>query len=444
MKFTRIFSAILIFLTLLFSCTRENTRRIENYKSITKNSEKILIAILEVNTPGFFLKNGLPTGYHFELLRDYAIKRGFKLKIVPFESIETSVALVKSGKVDILAIENNSIKNSELQKTIPHWRVHLSLISAFKELPSRKSTIYIPDNLLSKEELSIIEQNYDGIHLVDPMNIGLVVEAMFNQKNTFAIVQSALADGICIKYPNVNIQDVMESTSNSWYVAKKCRYLFDLNAWIADKRNSKSHSIYYSSFYQNRKVNRTLTNGINMQGDIILSPYDDLVKKYSKKIGWDWLLVSALIYQESKFNAHVESEKGAKGLMQVMPATANLFGFEASHSIASNVYIGTRLLSRLTTAFSKYPIPIEERNKFVLAAYNGGIGNIIDAMKLTSKYGYNPYSWDVVSQFLRFKNQPKYYKDKVSRFGIFNNNETTRFVVEILDRYQFYKALTLS
>lgn len=405
---------------------------------------KCFTAILEVNTPGFFLKKGLPTGYHFEMLRDYAAKNGMFLKVIPFTSIDDAAQLLSSGKADILAIENASLSSPLLQKTVPHWRVRYAAISVGNAKIDVSDKVFVPKNALDEDELRMIKQTYKNVVLFDALNIGLLVDHLFKDKNSFAIVQSSVAEAIHIKHSDVSVTPLQSFSNSSWYVAKECRFLDDLNGWIAARRNSPEHSLFYSSFYQNSMVSLALSEGVSMSGEPVLSNYDHEVKRFSKHIGWDWLLVSALIYQESKFKPHVQSEKGAKGLMQVMPATANFLGFEAHHSPKTNIYIGTKLLAKLTHAFARYPISIQERNKFVLAAYNGGMTHVVRAMGLAAKFGHNPYVWDDVSLFIRVRKPARVLRSKKKEYGLRNSNETTRFVVEVLDRYSIYKALTLN
>ena len=57
--------------------------------------------------------------------------------------------------------------------------------------------------------------------------------------------------------------------------------------------------------------------------------YDDLVKKYAQEIGWDWRMLASLAYTESNFDTTAVSWAGAKGLMQLMPATARAMGVTA-------------------------------------------------------------------------------------------------------------------
>lgn len=439
MKGTRLIVSMVIFFVLLFSCSRYDVRD-TRIKGLNFKESKYLTAILEVNTPGYFLKGGQPTGYHYEMLKAYARKRGLYLKIVPFTSRESAVHLLKSGKADIIAVENSSISDeSGLRKTVPHWKLHYSILSFSSVNLSNSDAIYIPSSLLTKEEVSSLKNKYRNVVTFNSLNTGLLVDHLQMKSRSCAIVQSSVAEAISLKHPEVKIQKMDDLGANSWYVSSKNSFLLDLNSWLADTRNSIAHSSYYSSFYQNYKVNRALAGGVNLAGDFFLSEYDEIVKNFSTKIGWDWLLISSLIYQESQFKPSVVSSRGAKGLMQVMPETANQFGYQSVHSSSTNVYIGTRLIARLAKIFSKYPIGIEEQKKFVLAAYNGGIGRVLDAMRTTAKYGRDPYNWDDVSIFFLRKNPSLVNPNKVR-----NENETTRFVKEVLERYYNYKALSLS
>lgn len=63
-----------------------------------------------------------------------------------------------------------------------------------------------------------------------------------------------------------------------------------------------------------------------------ISHYDNLFKKYAQEIGWDWRLLASLAYTESNFDTTAVSWAGAKGLMQLMPATARAMGFHRAKS----------------------------------------------------------------------------------------------------------------
>ena len=81
-----------------------------------------------------------------------------------------------------------------------------------------------------------------------------------------------------------------------------------------------------------------------------------------------------------------------------------------------------------------------ERMKFVLAAYNAGIGHVLDAMALAEKYGKNKYVWrDNVENFILLKSNEEYFTDPVCKNGYFRGIETYNFVRDITSRFEQYK-----
>jgi membrane-bound lytic murein transglycosylase B len=94
------------------------------------------------------------------------------------------------------------------------------------------------------------------------------------------------------------------------------------------------------------------------------------IRDASRKFGVDAALVRAVIHVESAFDPKAVSSKGARGLMQLMPATAQRFGVTDVENPEQNVHAGTRYLRLLLDLF-------EGDLRLALAAYNAGEGAVI-------------------------------------------------------------------
>jgi hypothetical protein len=97
---------------------------------------------------------------------------------------------------------------------------------------------------------------------------------------------------------------------------------------------------------------------------------DNLIKFYGGKYGVDPYLVYCVMHQESRFGATATSNKGAMGLMQLMPGTAARYGVTNSYDVAQNIMGGTRYLKDLLGMFGG-------RVDLVLAGYNAGEGAVM-------------------------------------------------------------------
>ena len=105
--------------------------------------------------------------------------------------------------------------------------------------------------------------------------------------------------------------------------------------------------------------------------------YSEYVRVHARQHQLDPAFLAAVIYQESKFDAHAKSSSGAMGLMQLTPSTArgiairtggNAFRTEDLYDPDINIRYGSWYLDHL---FQKYG-----SERLVLAAYNAGQGNV--------------------------------------------------------------------
>lgn len=107
--------------------------------------------------------------------------------------------------------------------------------------------------------------------------------------------------------------------------------------------------------------------------------HEPVIRQYSDLYGVDKTLIKAIIMVESCFDRYAVSRVGAKGLMQLMPATADLMGVYNVFNAKDNIKGGTRYFRQMLELF-EYDVEL------ALAAYNAG-------PKAVQKYkGIPPYS----------------------------------------------------
>ena len=134
----------------------------------------------------------------------------------------------------------------------------------------------------------------------------------------------------------------------------------------------KTNSTTKSEVKKGEDVKPTSSNNNQFQAKISNkdnNTYNDLIVKYAKQYNVDANLIKAMIKQESRFNPKATSSCGAKGLMQLMPATANSLGVHDAYNPEDNIKGGVKYISQMLKKFNN-------NVELALAAYNAGAGNV--------------------------------------------------------------------
>ena len=191
-----------------------------------------------------------------------------------------------------------------------------------------------------------------------------------------------------------------------------------------------------------RKVRRRIFSPMLDRKGGIISHYDQLFMTYSRDLRWDWRLMAAQCYQESTFDPKAVSFAGAKGLMQIMPGTADHLGVPRSelYDPETNIAAAAKLIRELNGAFSDIHDGYERTN-FILASYNGGSHHIRDAMALARRDGKDPHRWAEVSAYVLKLAQPRYYNDPIVKYGYMRGSETVDYVAKIRQRHAGYQGI---
>lgn len=184
-----------------------------------------------------------------------------------------------------------------------------------------------------------------------------------------------------------------------------------LNAWIRDMNGNGGLTKIGKTYL--RRVGSSMTS---------ISPYDALIKKNADEIGWDWRLVCAVIYNESKFVNEAFSDRGAVGLMQIH---SEKYSVDTLLDPAVNISIGTKYLSYLSNMFAKHSADSVEQLKFTLAAFNAGEGNILRCIRTAREIGVDSTRWEPVVSI-------------IPQVNGFHGKQTIAYVREVLETYDEY------
>jgi membrane-bound lytic murein transglycosylase MltF len=182
-------------------------------------------------------------------------------------------------------------------------------------------------------------------------------------------------------------------------------------AWAVRKQSPKLVAMLNSFFETHRQdtpFGNTLKHDYFTSTTIITNAYSeesvrrfktllDLFRRYGEKYGFDYLMIAAQGYQESRLDQTKRSPRGAVGIMQVMPATAADPAIAIKHidiDADRNVEAGVKYLRLLIDTYLPDPaIDAKNRTLMGFAAYNAGRGNLLKFRHAATANGLDPNVW---------------------------------------------------
>lgn len=408
---------------------------------------------------GFFILKGDTMGYDYDRVCDFARAHGIALRFKVARSMPELLKMLDKRSVDLLACEipvtaeyksrvlHCGAVNSTHQVLVQHSGA--GLIHDVTQLIGRD--VFVEKGSKYESRLRNLDNEVGGgivIHTVEgeaalPTEL---IQRVSRREIDFTIVDSDIAQMNLSYYDSLNIQlKVGFEQRSSWAVSRRNQWLADsIDLWAASsnaQEYSKQALKHYFEMNRGPKPDSVKVDTFAVTPPGGICPYDSVFKLYAKQLGWDWRLLAAIAFCESGFDPNATSWMGARGIMQVMPKTARLFGVDEAS--LSNPEVSVRVASQILKELDgimRSRTSAANRIKFVLAAYNAGSGHVTDAIALAAKYELNPREWEEnVEQAMLWKMDPEYYNDSVCSNGYCRGTEPVDYVVKVLNCYEEYK-----
>jgi membrane-bound lytic murein transglycosylase F len=418
----------------------------------------VLRVAVDYNSSNYFIYRGRPMGIEYELLQTLSNDLDVRLEIVVSNKLNETFEGLKNRRFDLIA-QNLTVtmsRTSEFDFTTPFKQTQQVLVQRGKTNKST-DTVYV-NSVLELADKKVHVQKGSAYHqrLMHLMEeTGMPVEIICDSVHGVEELISKVAKGeidytVCNEnigklnqyyYPNLDVSLQISFQQNiAWAVRKGSdEWKTYLDNWITDLIETRKYKHLYYKYFESPRVTERMNSEFHSILGGRISKYDGIVKEIAGENNWDWRLISAIIYHESRFNENAGAWTGAYGLMQLMPATAETFGVQNIEDPKQNIKAGVLLLNSLNDRFVKAIPDSTERVKFVLAAYNIGLGHVNDAQRLAEKYGHNPLVWgNNVEIWLEKKMEEEYFKDEVVRFGYCRGEEATKFVRNVTNNYKQY------
>ena len=400
------------------------------------------------NAMTYFIYRGRQVGFEYELIKEFADRHDLRLDIVIPESHAELLAYLNEGKGDVVAAAMTITEERRAQAafTRPYNEVEELVVvraaedsvASLADLAGR--TVHVRPSSSFYTTLMALADSITGLQIAplpDSLETEDILAGVEEGRYDITLCDSNLLDVELAYGRQLKAAFSIKPTSLGWAVrADNPALLAALNQYVQAEKGGLFFNVMKKRYFKNKRTIAQAKDSLRVDLSGRLSPYDELVKKYAREYGQDWRLITAQMYQESKFNPQATSWVGARGLMQIMPGTGRELGFTDLHDPEENIHAGVKYMAWLVDRFDP-KIPIDERMRFALAAYNVGYGHVLDARRLARENGWNPDQWfGHVEQAMKLLAKPAYYKR--ARYGFCRGGQPVHYVSNVQSFYDAY------
>jgi membrane-bound lytic murein transglycosylase F len=402
------------------------------------------------NSSSYYIYRGRRMGYEYELLLDLGKRIGVQVEFIVVADIDEAFSQLADGRVDLIAmnLQQNTDTKRVVSFTEPIGLMSTVLVGRERLLSwdsLGKDTVVVRKGAVYTKQLEQLKDSLNlGFSILEvPDHEEILLDRVAEMEVKWTVAEKTVAQTNSTYYDDLQLGlDVSKEGPVTWAIRSTSTDLLQLvNTWLVDNKEVFIYRTYAKYFLNSKNQYDRSTSEYSSLGGNQISVFDELIQENAKSLGWDWRLLAALVYKESRFDTSALSYAGAQGLLQLMPVTLERFGVTNPNDPAESLGGGVRYLQYLDKFWLERVPETNERIKFILASYNIGQGHVEDAWRLTLKYRKNTQSWKDVSYFLNLKSDPKYYRDPVVKSGYAKGHTAVNYVRDVLALFQSYKAL---
>ncbi|QIA76977.1 membrane-bound lytic murein transglycosylase MltF [Rodentibacter caecimuris] len=410
----------------------------ENHYTAIKSRGSLIVGT--INNPIYYLigPEG-ESGLEYELAKNFADYLGVTLEIKTLENTDALFNALANNQIDFAAANLLFYPRRAEQfqigpaYTSASWQlVYKKGENRPKDLSQIQQEITIAGGEELNELLTQFKKQFPNLQWKN--NKQLTQEELLIQvaegKIPYTIANSIDVATTQQIRPNLAIAfDVTDEATVHWYLANNSYN--ELQAGLLDFMNNaldtglidRIEEKYFRHIAQFDYVDsRAYLNAIEKT----LPQYQPIFEKYKGTL--DWRLLAAMAYQESHWNPDATSPTGVRGMMMLTKDTAERMKISNRTDPEQSIKAGSDYLHWL---LSQIPDSIaqEDRIWYALAAYNMGLGHVLDVRRLTKKLGVNPDNWLDVKNNLPLLSEKRHYNNL--KYGYARGYEAYQYVENI-------------
>ena len=435
-------TAVIAALTLgLTGCNLTSGNSVVSSESSLSNNEKTLTIITSPSMNTYYESKDGADGMEFQLINKFAAANGYQLKIVLADKEEDVLKALDRNLADIALIGKplSISKQQNYLQTQPYMDVTSQLIyrhgqgkpESFEDLTGKR--VLVQDNEQNREKYWFLRKYYKELNwefsdrpfneLLGLVNTGKIDAAIINSHDYLS--KRSLFTRTRIAFDIYYPEPISLALSNTTDEALRN----SLNTFFDQAHQDGTIENLVERFYGHAddfdpRGSRSFFNLVRTR----LPEHHETIKRIAKEYKLDWRLLAAISFQESHWDPLAKSPTGVRGLMMLTQGTARDMGIEDRLDPEESLRGGARYFKKVRRQLPE-SILEPDRTWFALAAYNVGIGHLLDARKITDFHGGNPNSWADVKDHLPLLENEDWYQ--YTDYGYARGTEPVNYVQNI-------------
>lgn len=417
------------------------------------------LRVLVIHDPlSWDLRPGAETGLEWELLERFAKKHKLRLDAVPVGHPDSMLMMLQRGDGDVMAAQLRAdgwaapfTAFTASYRSVAPLRIVLNTDGVVRPRIRDRHAPGDPDTLAISRwsPFAGLQTVFDTVYgpvtlLVDTaLPEELLAEVALGRCRS-AVIVDAISSLDARRFPHVHFGPRLgRSVPLAFAVRSNAPELrAAIDAWLNDPREMEARELIMDSYGIGRLTSgplRTL-HDLEFNTDSI-SPFDSLFQAHADSSAFDWELLAAVGFKESRFDTSATSHAGANGLMQIMPATAIGLGIDSADGVGGHIGGAAKFLDKLDAIWRSSVPNKDQRLKFVLASYNAGPGHIKDAQRLAELHGLDSHRWDgSVERALLLLAKPRWFTLPEVKNGYCRAHETFWYVRDVVSAFGQYQG----
>jgi membrane-bound lytic murein transglycosylase F len=405
-------------------------------------SQELVVLVQNGPTTLYVDAEGNHAGLEYDLVTRFAAANGLKVRFIVTNSYAELLSRLKQHEAHFAVGVQKDFEGAGLAFGPAYQSIEPVLVypssrsasSVLSELTAGEALIStLPQYVMALNKLKVSKPNLSW-QIVEDGDSEDLIERVANGQLSYAMVDSHAADVAQNYFPKVAISREMGSAQQlAWAVPESDSELYGLFQGFFSKiaKNGEMHSLLDRYYGHVNRLAPVDAMAFLDKRKATLPRYKKWFKEAETKTGLDWRLVAALSYQESMWDPEAVSMSGVRGMMMLTNDTAERLGVNRLDPYQS-IQGGARYIQTMKDSLAEN-ITEPDRTWLALAAYNVGLGHLLDARALAVKLGKNPDSWVDVKTTLPLLRNPQYFKS--AKYGYARGGEPVIFVERLRTYY---------